>query len=487
MRENVSARWRWIPALLLPVLMILAVCGSGRAQAADVDMHTKYSVTVYWTVEEENPDARNKIEIGYWVPDGSGYSGSAWTKTIDTAADTEGAQWATVSLEGPPMYVKLSVYGTQADPGEYHMTRVDVTASSPVTKNGVSNSATLWKGTFGAGVGTKAGTMICSNLHFNHMAPAGSKYPYFTSWVDASTNKATSEGIDRLQRTDSYFEAGCKDPYIAGVTELKVTGSGTFNVPTGNAAATYDLGITPGIAYDCYGARWPVQNTGFTLDSVGKNVQLTSKDGKWYLVVNPDANAASDYNVGVRQSGTSAVKTVTIHTFDYNFSFVDAGGTVIASQTVDYGLDIIPPAIPNADSVVWVCDQYADWQNTKTGPQERIVRASINTQVVVAKPSVKAAKNRKLIIDWTKFRAKMSLRPFWPNTQVVEVQYGTDPSFRNVAGTRAVPKWKLTQGKGKTTLKGLKKNRYYYVRVRLSDGQGVYSRWSPAAKVRTKK
>jgi hypothetical protein len=232
------------------------------------------------------------------------------------------------------MYVKLSVYGTQAAPGEYHMTKVDVTASSPVTKNGVSNSATLWKGTFGAGVGTKAGTMICSNLHFNHMAPAGSKYPYFTSWVDASTNKATSEGIDRLQRTDSYFEAGCKAPYIAGVTELKVTGSGTFNVPTGNAAATYDLGITPGVAYDCYGARWPVQNTGFTLDSVGKNVQLTSKDGKWYLVVNPDANAASDYNVGVRQSGTSAVKTVTIHTFDYNFSFVDAGGAVIAAQTV---------------------------------------------------------------------------------------------------------------------------------------------------------
>jgi phosphodiesterase/alkaline phosphatase D-like protein len=107
--------------------------------------------------------------------------------------------------------------------------------------------------------------------------------------------------------------------------------------------------------------------------------------------------------------------------------------------------------------------------------------------VAVAKPSVKAAPNRKLIIDWAKFRAKISLRPFWPNTQVVEVQYGTDPSFQNVAGTRAVPKWKLTQGKGKTTLKGLKKNRYYYVRVRLSDGQGVYSRWSPAAKVRTKK
>ena len=110
-----------------------------------------------------------------------------------------------------------------------------------------------------------------------------------------------------------------------------------------------------------------------------------------------------------------------------------------------------------------------------------------NTELITIsrKPVIKKAKTGrkgKVTITWKKFRKTKKTKAIWKKIKGIEVQYSTDLSFRMNSKT-------LILGKKKTklVLKGLKKKKNIYIRMRYTDGSGGYSGWSSVRKVKVKR
>lgn len=66
-------------------------------------------------------------------------------------------------------------------------------------------------------------------------------------------------------------------------------------------------------------------------------------------------------------------------------------------------------------------------------------------------------------------------------------KYSTDRNFQKNNGLKKIKKGSVNKIIAKTTLSKLEKNRTYYFRVRLWDGNGKCSKWSKTVRVRMKK
>jgi hypothetical protein len=117
---------------------------------------------------------------------------------------------------------------------------------------------------------------------------------------------------------------------------------------------------------------------------------------------------------------------------------MDAGGKVIDTKTVDYGETVTPPD----SSVTWTCNAYADWQNTKDGPQQRIVY-SWDTQG-------KGTKDDPFLITsaagWNNLRVKTENS----GTKGEYYKLMNDISVKTTIGTKDRPFEGIFEGNGKT-------------------------------------
>ena len=103
---------------------------------------------------------------------------------------------------------------------------------------------------------------------------------------------------------------------------------------------------------------------------------------------------------------------------------------------------------------------------------------------VSKKPGIKkpTSKKTKIIVKWKHFKhTSKKMKKVWNNIKKVQVQCSNSKSFASIVKTVSVKK-----ASKQATIKGLKKNTTYYVRVRYFDGTG-YSKWSKVKKIKTKK
>lgn len=131
--------------------------------------------------------------------------------------------------------------------------------------------------------------------------------------------------------------------------------------------------------------------------------------------------------------------TVRVKTFDYNYTFKDENGKTIGIMTADYG-----EAVPTPDnSHTWVCDEYADWRNTKDGPQERVVYA---TELLTGKGSKEDPYLIKTADYWNKFRTRTN----HDTTKNEYYRLENDITVTSTVGTAEKPFEGVFDGNGKT-------------------------------------
>ena len=98
-----------------------------------------------------------------------------------------------------------------------------------------------------------------------------------------------------------------------------------------------------------------------------------------------------------------------------------------------------------------------------------------------APASVKAnSKKSKVIVTWKKIRKTKKNEAVLSQIRKIQIQYSTDPSFRQNLLTKTVGVKKT-----KLILKGLSKKVAYYIRVRYV-GNNCTSKWSNPKRVITK-
>ena len=111
-------------------------------------------------------------------------------------------------------------------------------------------------------------------------------------------------------------------------------------------------------------------------------------------------------------------------------------------------------------------------------PTPAIVQEPITIEKAPASVKVKVKKN-KVTVDWKKIKKTKKTKKLLGKIKFVQVQYSTDPSFKE----RVINK-RLGKKKTKATLR-LEKKTIYYIRVRYVGKDGV-SKWSKKKKVKTK-
>jgi len=387
--------------ILTGILWVLAICclfivmAPLRVHAetgSDLSKENRYRVTIYWHVDNpfsadeygfddnyftllyyETDDETgqytgelNQVENIYW----GSREGSA-VKTVENVCDNKGSHSVTLETDGPPLGLFYNIQGNGTHISRYYVDKIDVELIDPVEGTGQPSKRTLWTGGLGAKNAHLGGAENYCVVWFD-TAP-----PEFTDWDNDSCT-------DKAARTDSYDEVLCRHPYIEGITPLTV--NEPVNVPEDDNELSIELNA--GILYDNSGARWPLQKFDITCDHEEKNIQIAYGDGKWYLILHPDSNASEDYSVTIDQhvyegEDHPTSTSVTIRTFDYNFTFVDENGTVLSQQTIDYGSPVTLPEVPEGCTARYECDQTAEWKNTTAGPKDRTIKVFYITDELI--------------------------------------------------------------------------------------------------------
>jgi hypothetical protein len=157
--------------------------------------------------------------------------------------------------------------------------------------------------------------------------------------------------------------------------------------------------------------------------------------------------------------------------------------------------NFIPQLGKNQEFFGWHCDNqstslYLPGQEMPGRRSGISLIADIRTVTTVSTktetPSFTAKKNRKIKIDWAKFRSKMKKKSFWKKTKYIDIQYSTDKKFKKNNRYIKIKKGSVNKKKAKTTVSGLVKKTPYYIRVRLSDGGTKVTKWSKTIKVKAK-
>ena len=78
-------------------------------------------------------------------------------------------------------------------------------------------------------------------------------------------------------------------------------------------------------------------------------------------------------------------------------------------------------------------------------------------------------------------RSTKTGKKVWKQVKMVQIQCATDKKFEHIVKTINVAKKKTNY-----TIKGLKRKKTYYIRVRYAGGSAVYSKWSAIKKIKTR-
>lgn len=401
MRKNALINGYTIIVFMLFMIMVIAFCVPLQIHADTTD---NFHVKISYDVEEKNDEDTNKIRVFYWKPTANGYEYTGSFKDLTSIAKYKGSYVKEADLPGPPESIELYIHGSATHPVKCYMTNVEVTVDSDNIVPGSDKyyKRTLWEGKLGCSVATVGSNTIYNRLYFNN--PNGGSFPYFQGWKDPDLGINAVFGDDKVEKTTSYDKGGCRNPEPAGVAGFDITNLSEVNVPNDNNPRYYDLELDEGIVYDHFGVAWPDQSAQISLSvsPTDKKLEVSKNDSNvWSLKVDPSSNAADDYDLTVTESksNNTCSKTIKVHTFDYNYTFKDENGNTIDTKSVNYGDTVTAPE-DDSKVYVWLCDDYPDWKNTKTGPGNRIVhRVALNGPGTKENPALISTTN-----DWESLR-----------------------------------------------------------------------------------
>ena len=107
-----------------------------------------------------------------------------------------------------------------------------------------------------------------------------------------------------------------------------------------------------------------------------------------------------------------------------------------------------------------------------------------NASTISKKPTIRvpSAGKKAIIVRWKHFkRSTKTGKKVWKQVKMVQIQCATDKKFEHIVKTINVAKKKTNY-----TIKGLKRKKTYYIRVRYAGGSAVYSKWSAIKKIKTR-
>lgn len=419
MRRTAIRGWRRLLSHVLGALVLVgmvAAIAPARAQAtvgySYQPFYRRFKVTVYWHVNNPFSTGGHQFDAGrselalfgwglqdpYHKANSNKYTseniiyfnndrsaGADFSYGYLNTASALGDHSCDFYMDTPPDGLYFQIYGKGVDAAQWFITKVEVETVNPVEGVYIPTKRVLWEGMLGAHQAHMTGATNSCELRFDQDEPR------FTAWENDTATKKTTETYD-------YDTTAMGTPHPVGITEFGAIED--MDVRTDNGEVRQEL--SPGVLYDNYGAPWPLQRFEITTDKDEIRIEHTDGEdygdlthdimciddetyyntavpveGAWEIVVPPSANAKEDYVVTVDQHVYNGVDHATsaqftVHTFDYEFTFVDVDGTVLGKQTVDYGDEVVPPEV-DSPNVRYICDQYDDWRNTTDGPQARTV------------------------------------------------------------------------------------------------------------------
>lgn len=185
------------------------------------------------------------------------------------------------------------------------------------------------------------------------------------------TAYGTGNGTDATHCAD-YKVTEDQKPYAAAIAGIDGPDTLVLNPQGGAVSAVY----TAGAVRDQYGYNMKTPAT----------VNCTLSNGLEFsdntLIADETCNRSQDYTCTVEASCGAALvtKEVTIKTFDYNVTFLDADGTPLSAQTgLDYGQSAVAPEAPYLPPTNTTIYTFSGWNGEYTalsGVQEKTVYAT---------------------------------------------------------------------------------------------------------------
>lgn len=330
----------WSVILSLALMLSFMPLSVPVAHAVNSSKSPYYKVTVYWTVVNDNTNYDNYFTVQFNYP--QVYDSDTGTlsgyylqyEVLHNVADNKGDHQATFTVQGIPTSLFYSNYGKTADPSEWYITKVTVKPTKPVPNCGIGET-TLWEGTFGMRMAHVGGSTCQNTMNLK------SNPTVFLGWTNG-------DGTNKKTETTKCFSGVCEDgARAAGVTPI--TCDSTINVPTFSKDDYEYHTVTKGVVYDQYGGRYPDQQNSIYEKKHENGISFNGSQ----IIISKSANRSNDYTYTFGFDfaiGMKSEKTVTIKTFDYNVSFYDYDGTLLKTETVDYGKSATPPDIQVRES-----------------------------------------------------------------------------------------------------------------------------------------
>ena len=215
--KNMIKKSSVFSASFLFVMIFVMACFSAKVYAGKPVYYDgwsdQYRVTVTWEVLNPHEDAGNYFGVYYYMPGNGGYYKSntgqySFVEYETMATDEKGIRTCTFGLQGPPCRIKMSVYGSAMDHTQYYIKKVEVEPIHPRPGTGLPKKFTLWEGEFGCSVATMFTNTIACDLFLDRGKPE------FSNWYDPFSNKEAVFGDDKVNKTTSYYDLGCREPDI---------------------------------------------------------------------------------------------------------------------------------------------------------------------------------------------------------------------------------------------------------------------------------
>jgi hypothetical protein len=173
----------------------------------------QFRVTVTWEVLNDHQDEGNYFGVYYYMPGNCCYYKAntgqySFVEYKSKATKEKGTRTYTFNMQGPPCKLTMSVYGSAMDNTQYYITKVEIEPIHPRPGTGLPTKFTLWEGKFGCSVATMFTNTIACDLFLDRGKPE------FSNWYDPYTNREAVFGDDKVNETYSYYDRGCREPYI---------------------------------------------------------------------------------------------------------------------------------------------------------------------------------------------------------------------------------------------------------------------------------
>ena len=302
--------------------------------------------------------------------------------------------------------------------------------------------------------------------------------------------------VPTLSGADFYTASGLvgEDALTTNPT-LAYQNNGSAATPDNTTAGTYDIVPSGASAGDNYNISYTngtltiSEKPTATVTKAPEAKTLTYNGQAQELVTAGTASGGTmQYAIGTQDAATQPYTTSIPTATDAGTYFVwykvvgydnhnDTAASCITVTISKKEEHNTKPDSDHADSKpACVTATISQAQQSQT-PEEQI---TINKKPTLKKPK---PKKNKATITWNKLKRKTKAqKKIWKQIKQIEVEWSTDPSFPKEITSKKT----LGKRKTKTNITGLQRKTIYFVRVRYSDGNGGYSRWSKVKRFKTK-